>query len=193
MFLSGFLVWAVSLVPPGLVGQSLASGPADKPRDDAPWQRLLTGDDAKQVEDLDRKVAELSNAGRYAEAQVPARAILALRTRVQGATHWQTANAKRELVKLQQIAALPAAAQADLTEAQQLDRERSKLRQQGRYREAIPIAERIVTIWQRHLGEEHSEVATALSNQAFVVENGPAGRDVGRTMSLAELFVAIKY
>jgi len=31
------------------------------------------------------------------------------------------------------------------------------------------------------------------AGQAFVVENGPAGRDVGRTMTLAELFVAIKY
>ena len=29
--------------------------------------------------------------------------------------------------------------------------------------------------------------------QAFVIENGPFGRRVGRTMSLAELFLAIKY
>jgi hypothetical protein len=29
--------------------------------------------------------------------------------------------------------------------------------------------------------------------EAFVVDNGPVGRHVGRTMTLAELFVAIKY
>ena len=29
--------------------------------------------------------------------------------------------------------------------------------------------------------------------QAFVADNGPVGRSVGRTMTLAELFVAIKY
>src|SRR5690349_6460988 len=106
-FLSGFLVLAVSLLPAGQVGQSLASGQAEKPRDDAPSRRLLTGDDAKQVDELDQRITELSDAGRYAEAQVPARTILALRTRVQGATHWQTGNAKRDLETLQQIATLP--------------------------------------------------------------------------------------
>ena len=29
--------------------------------------------------------------------------------------------------------------------------------------------------------------------QAFVIDNGPVGRGVGRTMTLAELFVSIKY
>ena len=29
--------------------------------------------------------------------------------------------------------------------------------------------------------------------QAFVIDNGPVNRNVGRTMTLAELFVAIKY
>src|SRR5262245_31046817 len=80
---SGWLVLAVSLLQTGPVGPSLASGPAEKPRGDAPWQRLLTGPDATQVAELDQKVAELSGAGSYAAAQGPARAILALRMRVQ--------------------------------------------------------------------------------------------------------------
>ena len=29
--------------------------------------------------------------------------------------------------------------------------------------------------------------------QVFVIDNGPVGRSVGRTMTLAELFVSIKY
>ena len=29
--------------------------------------------------------------------------------------------------------------------------------------------------------------------QAFVIDNGPLGRAVGRTMTLAELFVSVKY
>src|SRR5262245_60336372 len=84
VYLSGFLVLAASLPHPV---QAVASGQAEKPHDDAPRLHLLTGDDAKQAEELDQKVTELRNAGKYAEAQVPARAIVARRTRVQGATH----------------------------------------------------------------------------------------------------------
>src|SRR5262249_17351318 len=89
----------------------------------------------------------------------------------QGAEHWQTANAKRDLQTLERIASLPAEAQAELTDATKLNAELFKLRQQGRYREGIPIAERIVAIRQRHLGEEHSDVANALPNHGFFMEN----------------------
>src|SRR5438132_14416786 len=113
VFPSTFLVLAVTLLQASLFGQPLASGQAAKDHDAAPSQRLLTGDDAKQVEEFERKVAELNAAGSYAEAQVPARAIVAIRTRRQGTTHWQTLTAKSTLETLERITTLPADAQAE--------------------------------------------------------------------------------
>src|SRR5438105_138328 len=104
VFLPGFLVLAASLLQPG---EAVPSGQAGKSHDNAPWQHLLTGDDAKQVDELERKVADFYRAGRYAEAQAPARASVALRTRLQGATHWQTVNMKDTLETLEKITALP--------------------------------------------------------------------------------------
>jgi CHAT domain-containing protein/tetratricopeptide (TPR) repeat protein len=167
-FQPAFLFLVASVLQPGPVGQPLPGGQPEKP---ALPQKLLINDDARRVEELGRRAAELSEVGRYAEAQVPAREILGILTRAQGATHWRTADAKRDLQTLEQIAALPGAAQAELTEARRLDRELSRLGQQGRYREGIPLAERVVAIRQRHLGEEHGETAKALTQQAFVVEN----------------------
>ncbi len=164
-------VLLASLLGLGPVGFSVPSDPAQKPPDAAPWQRLLTGDDAKRVEDLERKFAELYEAGRYAEAQVPARASVALRTRLQGATHWQTVSMKRHLETLEQITTLPADAQAELTEATKLEKELAKLKGEGRYRDGIGVARRIVAIRQRHLGEEHRLVAPALNDQGICAHN----------------------
>jgi hypothetical protein len=48
-FISPSLVLAASLLQPSLFGQPPATGQTAKDDQDAPWQRLLTGDDANQV------------------------------------------------------------------------------------------------------------------------------------------------
>src|SRR5262245_24097230 len=64
---------------------------------DPPWMRMLKGADAKKAEELEKKVGELFEAGKFADAIAPAREVLALRTGVQGADHWQTADAARNV------------------------------------------------------------------------------------------------
>ena len=71
-----------------------------------PWQRLLQAEDAKRVKQLDEKLDALRSADKYAEAIATARDIVALRTRVQGQDHWQTADAQRLLKTLEQVAAI---------------------------------------------------------------------------------------
>src|SRR5262249_39364701 len=66
-----------------------------KPEDDAPWKHVLTGEDAKKVEKLEKEIEELRKAAKYRDAQTPAREVLAIRTRVQGTEHWQAGDARR--------------------------------------------------------------------------------------------------
>ncbi len=59
-------------------------------------------------------------------------------------------------------------ADLELAEAEQLNREANELSKQGKYREAIPLAERALAIRKRLLGEEHPHVATSINNLAFL-------------------------
>ena len=154
------IVWAILCIqvvfltaPSQTTAQPNAGDPAKKAAADAPWKPVLAGADAKKVEELEKKITELRIAGKYAEAQAAAREILAKRTRVQGKDHWQTAGARRLLQTLEQIAALPPDARADLSEAVKLDGEKQKLLDRGRSAEAVPIARRALDLRRRHLGE----------------------------------------
>src|SRR5207244_4596478 len=100
--LLGFLVWLPC------ANAQAQPAPAAIP----PWQRVLTGDDAKRVEELEKKIEELRALGKYTEAQAAARAVLELRLRVQGEGRWETSDALRTLRTVEQIVALPAEAQA---------------------------------------------------------------------------------
>src|SRR5690349_6545827 len=72
-----------------------------------PWKRQLSGDAAAQVAKLEQQIARLQRAGRFTEAIEPAGEVAELRIRLQGAEHWQTADARRTVDDLRTIAALP--------------------------------------------------------------------------------------
>ncbi|NEQ09701.1 MAG: tetratricopeptide repeat protein [Moorea sp. SIO4E2] len=63
------------------------------------------------------------------------------------------------------------AEELSLTEASQLNQQAIKLYQQGKYSEAIPLAERALEIRQEVLGEEHLDVATSLNNLALLYKS----------------------
>ncbi|MEA5519009.1 CHAT domain-containing tetratricopeptide repeat protein [Limnoraphis robusta] len=56
----------------------------------------------------------------------------------------------------------------ELKEANQLDEQGYQLYQQGKYNEAIPLAERVLEIRERLLGENHPHVATSLNDLALL-------------------------
>src|SRR5215471_13582830 len=135
--------------------QITASGASDDP----PWKRLLTGDPAKRVEELEKKIREFYETGRCPDAREPARE--------QGPTHWQTISAKNNLDLMTQIATLPKDAQDALTEAMKMEKnDLPKLKRESRFRDAIAMAERIVATRQRYLGDESSLMATSLYTNA---------------------------
>jgi hypothetical protein len=55
---------------------------------------------------LQQRIEELDAADKYTEAIKLGEELLALRTKVQGADHWQTADQKWALVALQKVDAL---------------------------------------------------------------------------------------
>ncbi|MDO8721860.1 MAG: CHAT domain-containing protein [Syntrophales bacterium] len=57
-----------------------------------------------------------------------------------------------------------------LQKARELDQEFNRLYQQGRYAEAIPIAERIRAIREKVLGPEHSDTAASLNSLALLYD-----------------------
>src|SRR5262249_10517880 len=58
--------------------------------DVSPWQRVLKGEDAKRVEELQKKLEELRQTGKFTDAHAAARTVLEIRRRVQGEGHWET-------------------------------------------------------------------------------------------------------
>jgi hypothetical protein len=104
-----------------------------------PWQRLLTGDDAKKAARLQQRIGELKAADQYAEAVRVYEELLALRTKVQGAEHWETVSDRWSLMALKKVAPLPAEKRADWRQAARADAEAGSLVQKGQYAKALPL------------------------------------------------------
>ena len=60
---------------------------------------------------------------------------------------------------------------AGLEEAKKLNQKVVELYGQGKYSEAIPLAEQTLAIRKRILGDHHPDVATSLNNLALLYEN----------------------
>jgi len=71
--------------------------PSGRGQDCAPWQRLLQGDDARKAEELQQRVDELQQAGKFEEALKGARRLTRLRVERQGKEHWQAMDTRFEV------------------------------------------------------------------------------------------------
>jgi CHAT domain-containing protein/Tfp pilus assembly protein PilF len=71
----------------------------------------------------------------------------------------------------------PAASQQAVEEAKRLQAEVEQLYAQGKYTEALPIAERVLALREKAFGAEHTDVATALNDLGVLYcEKGDFGR-----------------
>src|SRR5262245_53611977 len=62
--------------------------PAGKPQ----YERLLQGDDAKRAAELNQQIENAERTSQFDKAIDQSQKLLALRTRLQGADHWETVN-----------------------------------------------------------------------------------------------------
>jgi tetratricopeptide (TPR) repeat protein len=100
------------------------------------------GDDATT---LNKKVIELYNAGRYAEAIPIAQRLLAIDEKALGRDHPDVAQSLNNLSLLYV--------------------------RQGRYADTEPLLQRALAIEEKALGRDHPDVATTLNNLASVYES----------------------
>jgi CHAT domain-containing protein/tetratricopeptide (TPR) repeat protein len=150
---SATIAWLT--LPSTATAQPQPSEPVKPAAEEPPWRRVLTGSDARRVAELTKQIDELEAAGKLTEAQTPAQEIVVIRTRVQGAMHWQTADASRRVATLARISRLSAEEKADLAAAGKLQREGEVLREQGRYAQAETHFRKVLAIHARILGEKH--------------------------------------
>jgi tetratricopeptide (TPR) repeat protein len=135
-----------------------------------PWQRVLQGDDAKRVELLEKQVADLEKKGRFAQAIVPVREVLAIRSRAQGEDHWETINARIKEQTYVRVAGLPREVQSDLAAALRQKGEAEEHSESGRYAQAEPLFHKIWETHRRVLGEDHPDTARCYNDLASSIE-----------------------
>ena len=70
----------------------------------------------------------------------------------------------------QVIAQVSSQDQEALAQAKRLNQQAMELYQQGKYNEAIPLAEKALAIFEKVLGENHLDVATSLNNLALLYQ-----------------------
>jgi len=153
----------------GMALAVFAQGDDPKPGTDPKpqWQRLLTGADARKAADLQKRIGELDGADNYAESLRQHEELLALRTREQGADHWQTVNEKWALAATTKVAALPAEKRAGWWLAAQGGAAAGRLEQQAQYGQALPLKLERLKWCREVLGENHPHTAASYSHSAF--------------------------
>jgi tetratricopeptide (TPR) repeat protein len=136
----------------------------------SPWKRQLDGEAAARVAKLEGQIAQFRREGRFAEAIEPAREVAETRTRLQGADHWQAADARRAVDDLRTIAALPEAGRKALASVGDLEQKADAERQRAHYAEAERIDRTLLEIRRQWLGDDHPETSTSANNVAYLLD-----------------------
>jgi hypothetical protein len=160
-------IWIACVVCGVVCATARSDDPKPRTAPKPPWQRLLTGDDDKKAGGLEKRIEELEAADKYAEAIRLGEELLALRTKVQGADHWETVNRKWALAALKKVAALPEAQRIGWRQAKQGDTEASRLRQKAQYVKALPLRQERLKWCRQVLGEDHPDTATSCAGKPF--------------------------
>jgi CHAT domain-containing protein/tetratricopeptide (TPR) repeat protein len=135
--------------------------------EEAPYKRLLQGDDAKKAEALDKLIAELWATGKFAEAVAPAEQLRDLRQRVQGEKHWEASDAARQAETLRKAAALPAPKRVALADAPAMSAKAEKLDQLVKYAQAESLYRQALAVFEEVLGPQHPDTAESYHKLAF--------------------------
>jgi hypothetical protein len=155
----------ITLLPCLVLASEAAAQPDRGPGQDIPpWKRQLTSEAAARVAQLDQQIARLRRAGQFAEALEPAREAAETRTRLQGADHWQAADARRAVDDLRKIATLPEEGRKAMASVGELVQKAGAERQRARHAESEHINRTLLEIRRKWLGEDHPDTARSLSD-----------------------------
>jgi len=140
-----------------------------------------------KADELNKRVIELHNSGRYSDAIPIAQQVLAIREKARGRDHPDVAIALNNLALLYDNQGRYADAESLYHRSlviweKALGRDHPDVAlalsnlaglydKQGRYAEAEPLYQRSLAIWEKALGGDHPDVALALNNLAGLYDN----------------------
>ena len=113
---------------------------------------------------LEERITELRKEAEFTEALEIAKELLALRHVSEESKLYQIADAERMVVVLEFITRLSHDEQLELAKAERLSEQAEAHYQKLEYDQAANLLDQQLTILKRIMGDEHPEVATALSN-----------------------------
>ncbi|OQZ02014.1 MAG: hypothetical protein B6D36_13560 [Planctomycetes bacterium UTPLA1] len=130
----------------------------------ASYRRRLTEKDKTRVDELEKQISELRGAAKFADAIPPAVEVASIRKRAQGADHWETTDAAKNVEMLRLFTTLPNDAQAALSEADSAGVKLAQSFAEGRFKEAKELAQLQFTLRREVLGNRHFALIEALHN-----------------------------
>ena len=153
-----------------------------------PWQRLLQGDDARKADAQERQLEQLQTAGKFDDALKVAETLAKLRTKAQGANHWQTVNARWDLEAVNRVLRQGKEGRDDYARSFLLWAKAQALESKGQFREAQGLRQKTLAIWQKVLGEDHPNTASsynAVANNLSVQGRySEAGEGYGKALAI---------
>jgi tetratricopeptide (TPR) repeat protein len=141
--------------------------PAGRTATPLPGSRILDGEDARRAADLDKAIKAAQSADRWDEAIARAEELLALRTRVQGAKHFEAMNAKWLCKTLRQVAPMSKEDRVAYQSANAMHEQGEALLSQGKYAQAQQLVEKALKIRCRLLTDDHPDTAETYNNLAM--------------------------
>src|SRR5438552_5096886 len=82
----------------------------------------------------------------FAAARKARQEVLAIRTKLHGEKHWRVTDARLALTHVDLLAKLTPEQRQEVNEAKQLSQKVVALKEQGKYREAIPLAQKVLEV-----------------------------------------------
>ncbi|HKI16800.1 MAG TPA: tetratricopeptide repeat protein, partial [Isosphaeraceae bacterium] len=165
VFRLGLLI-VLGIAKPGMPTTAQTPSPKEA-QPTAPGLIKLTGEDEKRAKQLDEQIDRAVAADRWDEAISGAKELLALRTRLQGASHFDTVGAEWRFKTLGRISALPKTDRAAFLSASNLNARAFSLLDVGKFAEAQPLFEQALEIRRRLLGDDHPDTALSYHNLAY--------------------------
>jgi tetratricopeptide (TPR) repeat protein len=133
-------------------------------------KEVLGETDAKVIDSLQRLARWREVLGQFVKAIRLRQEVLRLQEKRLGKGHWQTSDARWDLHDSRRRAGMSPEDRAAFLQAQAENRRVEQLYQQGRSREALPSAVKVVVLYRKVLGEKHPRFALSLNNLALIYQ-----------------------
>jgi tetratricopeptide (TPR) repeat protein len=162
---SGVVLLAFLLTPLAF-SQTHPADSSEKPGVKPPRFIVLSGEDAKRAEALGQAVGEALHADRWDDAIAKQEELVALRSRAQGSTHFETVDAEWELKAFRRGAEMSREDRSAFLTAEPIGKQAAELCSKGRYAEAQTLFEKQLEVDRRLLTYQHPYIATDYNNLA---------------------------